>query len=76
MPIKEFVCTRTNYEHMDEKPVRFEKRFSSHEHYLQCRDHQAIYCPQCGDGQCVELVVSKPAPAQFKGTGFYSTDYK
>jgi len=32
-------------------------------------------CPHCGSG-AVERQISKPAPPQFKGSGFYETDYK
>lgn len=33
-----------------------------------------VECPKCGSGS--EKLISAPAAPQFKGTGFYATDFK
>lgn len=41
---------------------------------LRRRDASAPNCKECG--RKTERRVSVPAPAQFKGGGFYATDYR
>jgi putative FmdB family regulatory protein len=33
-------------------------------------------CPRCKTSKGVRKIISIPSDPQFKGTGFYSTDYK
>lgn len=62
MPIREYHCKECN--------GTFEKRFTTNKD----ADEAVIVCP-CGS-TVVERVVSRVSRAQFKGRGFYETDYK
>ena len=39
------------------------------------KESQKIVCPRCGCRYSIKYP-SRTAPPQFKGSGFYSTDYK
>lgn len=69
--IKEFECTKKG-----EPPVVFEVRFTSYEQYAAAYQNRTIACPYCLQTSDIKVAVSRSAPPQFKGTGFYSTDYK
>lgn len=60
MPIFDFRCTDSACGH------EFEKLVAS--------SNAKVECPQCGSS--TEKQISAPAAPQFKGTGFYATDFK
>lgn len=62
MPIYEYQCQNELCAHRSEIRVSFENRQDS------------IKCTECGESSV--LVISKTADPQFRGTGFYKTDYK
>jgi predicted nucleic acid-binding Zn ribbon protein len=64
--IKEFVCAKCN--------TVFEKRFAN----FTAFDKERNSTP-CSNQNCKYIaapLVSRTAPPQFKGSGFYQTDYK
>lgn len=69
MPIKEFECADTSG-----CGNRFEKRFTTYDAYLKEINETGVYCPECSI--FANPISSRTAPPQFKGTGFYTTDYK
>ena len=62
MPIYEYQCQNELCAHRSELRVNYEER------------QETIVCSHCG-GNAVR-VVSRTSNPQFKGTGFYTTDYK
>lgn len=60
MPAYEFLCKQTRH-------GKFEK-------IISFKDHKDSFpCPKCG--QPSEQVISKPAAAIFRGSGFHANDY-
>jgi predicted nucleic acid-binding Zn ribbon protein len=66
MPVKDIQCNECKYE--------FERRYLSYAMFRLDLEERQIRCPSCSSND-VEQVISLPAPARFKGSGFYSTDY-
>lgn len=46
---------------------------STFEYFQHMKDGQLVFCPTTG--QFVKRLISRGLPPQFKGKGFYQTDY-
>ena len=64
MPIREYLCTKCWLE--------FERLFKTHEAEAAAGIETDV-CPQCG--HIARRIVSRTAKPQFKGDGFYETEY-
>lgn len=64
--IKEFLCTKCG--------TSFEKRFNNFEEFDKVRNQTPCTNPAC-EYTAIPMV-SQTARPQFKGGGFYETDYK
>jgi predicted nucleic acid-binding Zn ribbon protein len=73
MPIYEFKCTSGYHYHTE--PVVFERLYNTLEQCKADDERGAITCPQC-HSTFVRRLTSQTARPQFKGSGFYETDYK
>jgi len=60
MPLREFQCQNKDCEKVVEVLIRHDS-------------HPPEACEKCGGD--IKQLFSNTAPPQFKGTGFYSTDY-
>lgn len=67
MPIYEFQCDTCG-------DVR-ERLFQGTAKDVEAATNVKMVCEKCKFGTCRKKV-SRVAPAQFKGTGFYATDYQ
>lgn len=69
MPIKEYQC---NNQQCPSKIRRFERLYKSHSDADRVK--YVTVCDECG--MLAEPVFSITGAPQFKGSGFYQTDYK